>query len=52
MWRVNGLGGCDIDIDNLSLSGLSDTSDGRASSSAVLVILLLNLQLKIQTVQP
>ncbi len=32
---VNGLGGCDIDIDNLSLSGLSDTSDGRASSSAV-----------------
>ena len=32
---VNGLAGCDIDIDNLSLSGLSDTNDGRASSSAV-----------------
>lgn len=33
---VNGAGGCDIDIDNLSLSGLSDTNDGRASSSAKL----------------
>ncbi len=28
--------GCDIDIDHLSLSGLSDTSDGRASSSALI----------------
>lgn len=31
---VNGTGACDIDIDNLSLSGISDTNDGRASSSA------------------
>lgn len=31
---INGAGGCDIDIDNLSLSGLSSTRDGRASSSA------------------
>ena len=33
---INGAGNCDIDIDNLSLSGVSDTRDGRASSSAVL----------------
>lgn len=33
---INGAGGCDIDIDNLSLSGISDSSDGRASSSAFL----------------
>ncbi|WP_038343126.1 hypothetical protein [Acinetobacter sp. A47] len=33
---ANGVGGCDIDIDNLSLSGISDTSEGRASSSAKL----------------
>ena len=33
---VNGAGGCDIDIDNLSLSGQSNTADGRASSSAQL----------------
>ncbi|ENU08169.1 MULTISPECIES: hypothetical protein [Acinetobacter] len=33
---ANGAGACDIDIDNLSLSGLSDTNDGRASSSAKL----------------
>lgn len=33
---VNGAGGCDIDIDNLSLSGQSTSSDGRASSSAKL----------------
>lgn len=32
----NGAGGCDIDIDNLSLSGISDTRTGRAGSSAVL----------------
>lgn len=31
---INGPGGCDIDIDHLSLSGLSESSDGRASSSA------------------
>ena len=33
---VNGAGGCDIDIDNLSLSGLSSTRDGRVQSDAVL----------------
>ncbi|MND24926.1 hypothetical protein D3C80_153510 [compost metagenome] len=33
---ANGAGACDIDIDNLSLSGLSETNDGRASSSAKL----------------
>lgn len=32
----NGSGGCDIDIDNLSLSGNSTTRDGRAGSSAKL----------------
>lgn len=30
----NGAGGCDIDIDHLSLSGISDNRAGRASSSA------------------
>ncbi|MBJ8554063.1 hypothetical protein J0904_18740 [Acinetobacter bereziniae] len=33
---LNGAGGCDLDIDNLSLSGISDTNSGRASSSAKL----------------
>ena len=33
---VNGAGSCDIDIDNLSLSGISSTRDGRVSSSAKL----------------
>lgn len=33
---INGAGGCDIDIDYLSLSGDSNTSTGRASSSAKL----------------
>ncbi|MBC9229977.1 hypothetical protein HI850_011630 [bacterium SPL81] len=33
---INGAGGCDIDIDYLSLSGISDTNTGRASSSAKL----------------
>lgn len=33
---ANGAGACDIDIDNLSLSGISNTSDGRAGSSAKL----------------
>lgn len=32
----NGAGGCDIDIDNLSLSGISNTREGRAGSSAKL----------------
>lgn len=34
---VNGANGCDIDIDNLSLSGNFDTREGRASSSAKLI---------------
>lgn len=33
---VNGVGDCDIDIDNLSFSGISDTREGRAGSSAVM----------------
>ncbi|MDN5488573.1 hypothetical protein ACG94V_06040 [Acinetobacter sp. ULE_I001] len=33
---ANGAGGCDIDIDNLSLSGLADTREGRVGSSAKL----------------
>ena len=33
---VNGANGCDIDIDNLSLSGIADSNTGRASSSAKL----------------
>ncbi|MGR0305756.1 hypothetical protein [Acinetobacter beijerinckii] len=33
---INGAGACDIDIENLSLSGISDTNTGRASSSAKL----------------
>jgi len=33
---VNGAGACDIDIDYLSLSGVADTSTGRASSSATI----------------
>ncbi|MCB1659408.1 MAG: hypothetical protein KDI39_14410, partial [Pseudomonadales bacterium] len=33
---VNGGGACDIDIDNLSLSGNSSTSAGRVQSDAVL----------------
>lgn len=31
---INGAGGCDLDIDNLSLSGISETREGRVSSSA------------------
>ena len=33
---INGAGKCDIDIDNLSLSGVSGTSNGRVQSDAVL----------------
>lgn len=33
---ANGAGNCDIDIDNLSLSGTSTTSDGRTASSAII----------------
>ncbi|EPF81816.1 hypothetical protein [Acinetobacter rudis] len=31
---INGINGCDIDINNLSLSGMADTRTGRATSSA------------------
>ena len=31
---VNGAGGCDIDIDKLSLSGIAETREGRVTSSA------------------
>ena len=43
---INGAGGCDIDIDNLSLSGLSSTRDGRASSSAKLTNPFLEFAIK------
>lgn len=43
---VNGAGACDIDIDNLSLSGQSTTSDGRASSSAKLTNPFIELAIK------
>lgn len=33
---INGAGGCDIDIDNLSLSGNATTREGRVASSAKL----------------
>ncbi len=33
---ANGAGGCDIDLENVSLSGISDTSAGRVASSAQL----------------
>lgn len=33
---MNGAGGCDIDIDNLSLSGIADTNTDRAASDAIL----------------
>lgn len=33
---ANGANGCDIDIDNLSLSGNSSTRDGRVASDAIL----------------
>lgn len=43
---VNGAGGCDIDIDNLSLSGVSDTRAGRAGSSAKLTNPFLEFAIK------
>lgn len=43
---MNGAGGCDIDIDNLSLSGLADTRDGRAASSAKLTNPFLEFAIK------
>lgn len=43
---VNGAGGCDIDIDHLSLSGVSDTREGRAGSSAKLTNPFLEFAIK------
>ena len=43
---VNGANGCDIDIDNLSLSGLSETRDGRVGSSAKLTNPFLEFAIK------
>ncbi|MBI0393154.1 hypothetical protein [Acinetobacter bereziniae] len=43
---VNGAGGCDIDIDNLSLSGISDTRLGRVGSSAKLTNPFLEFAIK------
>ena len=43
---ANGAGACDIDIDNLSLSGISDTRDGRVSSDAKLTNPFLEFAIK------
>ncbi|MFW1766489.1 hypothetical protein ACG9X2_13620 [Acinetobacter bereziniae] len=43
---INGAGGCDIDIDNLSLSGVADTREGRAGSSAKLTNPFLEFAIK------
>lgn len=43
---ANGVGGCDIDIDNLSLSGISDTRLGRVGSSAKLTNPFLEFAIK------
>ncbi len=43
---INGAGGCDIDIDNLSLSGMADTREGRAGSSAKLTNPFLEFAIK------
>ncbi|AMW78231.1 hypothetical protein AMD27_04545 [Acinetobacter sp. TGL-Y2] len=43
---MNGAGGCDIDIDNLSLSGIADTRDGRVGSSAKLTNPFLEFAIK------
>lgn len=43
---ANGANGCDIDIDNLSLSGVSDTRDGRVGSSAKLTNPFLEFAIK------
>ncbi len=43
---INGAGGCDIDIENLSLSGVSDTREGRAGSSAKLTNPFLEFAVK------
>jgi hypothetical protein len=43
---ANGAGACDIDIDNFSLSGLSDTREGRVQSDAVLTNPFIQLAIK------
>ena len=43
---INGAGACDIDIDNLSLSGIASTREGRAGSSAKLTNPFLELAIK------
>lgn len=43
---MNGAGGCDIDIDNLSLSGVAETRDGRVGSSAKLTNPFLEFAIK------
>ena len=43
---INGANGCDIDIDNLSLSGMADTREGRVASDAVLTNPFLEFAIK------
>ena len=43
---VNGAGGCDLDFENLSLSGISDTNTGRVASSAKLTNPFLQFAIK------
>lgn len=43
---VNGINGCDIDIENLSLSGIADSRTGRASSSAKITNPFLEFAIK------
>nr|WP_257219854.1 hypothetical protein [Acinetobacter sp. YH12239] len=43
---VNGANGCDIDIDNLSLSGIAETREGRVQSSAQLTNPFLEFAIK------
>ena len=43
---VNGAGGCDIDIDNLSISGISETQEGRVGSDAKLTNPFLEFAIK------
>lgn len=43
---VNGAGGCDIDFDNVSLSGVADTREGRVASDAKLTNPFLEFAIK------
>ncbi|WP_047473301.1 hypothetical protein [Acinetobacter sp. ZOR0008] len=43
---VNGAGGCDIDFDNVSLSGVADTREGRVASDAKLTNPFFELAIK------